>query len=152
MLKRIMLLLAVLFLGVGVRQGRTQDDDHYKQQVMSYLSDTDAYKEVLGYNFKPLDDGTKIGYIKNGGYQDEVFRFRKGYAYALIGRCDEDCRRLSFELYDQEGNRVSYTEGNGNVPVIWLLAMQSGDYRVRATMPGCSGFFGCYWGVEVVSK
>lgn len=154
MLTRILLgsIFTLAVFGPGVQQVRAQDNNYYKQQVINYLEGNAALKELRKYDFAPLDDGIRTGYINNGEFQDALYHLEKGYAYAFVGQCDEDCRQLTFELFDPEGNRIGTDETSGDTPVIWLLVTQSGDYRIRATMPSCGGLIGCYWGVEAVVK
>ena len=154
MLTRVLLGSFLIFclFGLGVRQVRAQNNDYYKQQVVSYLQTSDEVKRLRTYDFEPLDDGIRTGYINNGNFQDAILHLNRGYAYAFVGKCDEDCHQLTMELFDPDGNRIGSNETSGDSPVIWLLVTQSGDYRVRAMMPSCGGLIGCYWGVETVAK
>lgn len=156
MLKRIPLglLLALCLFGFGERGALAQDDARYLDQVRQYLTGSDALKSLRGLNFTPVSDGVRTGYITNGAghFQDAVFHLDRGYAYAFFGQCDEDCHQLMFELFDPDGNKIGSNETSGDTPVIWLLVTSSGDYRIRARIPNCGGFFGCYWGVEAVAK
>ncbi len=156
MLTRMLLgsFLTFSMLSLGALPAHAQNDDFYKQQTIKYLKGTDALKDLRGYHFAPIPDGIKTGYIKKGAgnFQDAVFHLEKGYAYAFVGQCDSDCHQLTFQLFNQDGDQIGSDQTNGDTPAIWLLVTHSGDYRIRATMPSCGGFFGCYWAVEAVSK
>jgi hypothetical protein len=147
-------LLAIGLFGSGEERAAAQDDQHFIQQVIQYLEGSEAAKALQNVNFAPAKSGIKTGYIANGAdhFQDAFYHLDRGYAYAFVGKCDEDCRQLTFELFDPTGEKIGVNETSGDTPIIWLLVTQSGDYRVRARMPNCGGFFGCYWGVEPLTK
>jgi hypothetical protein len=145
-------LIAVVVLALMPSRASAQNDEHYKDQVVGYLNQSELVKELRSYNFVPIE--TKVGYIvtSRNEAQNAVFELKFGFVYAFVGACDEDCRSLNFVLYDNTGVKVVEDNRGKDEPAITFLPPRGGTYTIRAEIPRCGGLIGCYWGVQILGK
>lgn len=61
-----------------------------------------------------------------------------GSRNVLAGACDEDCSDLDLQLFAPNGTRVDADLLEDDEPMVSVVPLRSGEYRVRVTMPRCS--------------
>ncbi len=91
-----------------------------------------------------------ISRLNHRRYEDVTVNLRRGIGYAIIGVCDEDCSDLDLELYDDNGNLISYDTKRNSTPFVGVTPNRSARFTVRVIMSRCSnapcrygiGFFG----------
>jgi len=108
-----------------------------------------------------------IGLGINGSYQlthtplvDELRRnqsetlninLRSGISYAFVGVCDEDCRDIDLQVYDENGNLMDSDTGADDYPMVRVSPRWNGRFRVKVTMANCQTST-CYYGVGVFGR
>ena len=85
------------------------------------------------------------------GSQSVRLDLRAGRSYAILGRCDNDCGDLDFQLFDETGNEVARDLSTDDVPLLRVTPLRSGIFRLRVTMANCRTR-SCGWGAQVMSR
>lgn len=127
-------------------------EERYKQQVTRYVNNSDATKAMRSYGFQ--DNALNAGYIIDspGNHFDVIYSLKRGFVYAFVGACDEDCKNVDLTIYDASGTKVAENTRSDDNPSIWMFIVEDGEYRVRATIPKCDAPIGCYVAVKGLYK
>lgn len=131
-----------------------QDRNYYADQVSSYLERAPIRQWLTAIGFREERNRARSGYVAStqGAVQEYELRVEAGYAYAVIGACDEDCSDIDLGVYDATGQKITEDTEADDSPAVWLFAGRSGSYRIRVATPGCRAPFGCHVGVRIFTK
>ncbi|MBD0266992.1 hypothetical protein [Pseudanabaena sp. FACHB-2040] len=127
----------LLFPLAGVAQ-----DGYYVRQVQSRLMNLASR---MGY--EPVAD-PYVSLLGRDTYDSTTYYLEAGISYLVMATCDEDCLDLDLELYDAEGNLLTYDDAVDPTPMVTFTPEVSGPYTVDIIMYSCS-VDSCYQAVDV---
>jgi hypothetical protein len=106
---------------------------------------------AAGYEGNTLTHDPFIGNLGNGGTDNVTLNLTQGVTYKIFGVCDEDCRDIDLELYDDNGQLVDSDTTNDDVPIVSVSPRWNARFTIRAIMPSCSNG-PCRYGIGVFGK
>lgn len=89
--------------------------------------------------------------VATGSSESVTIDLAGGRTYRFVGKCDDDCSDLDFQLYDAAGALVDSDLQADDVPLITVAPPRTATYRLRVTMASCSVAL-CGWGVTVLAR
>ncbi len=106
---------------------------------------------AAGYGGYSLTHEPLIGDLGDGGEDVITLNLRRGVTYAILGVCDEDCRDIDLELYDDNGNLVSFDIETDDLPVVRVTPRWNARFVIRVYMANCSNA-PCRYGVGAFGR
>ncbi|MDX2256990.1 MAG: hypothetical protein NW214_15865 [Pseudanabaenaceae cyanobacterium bins.39] len=110
-------------------------NDKWTNQVRSQLVRASVAIGLVNYQ---MTHNPFIGDLGNRGKDDVTLNLRRGTSYAIVGVCDNDCRDIDLELYDDNGNLVASDTQNDDTPVIRITPRWNAEFTIRVVMASCS--------------
>lgn len=98
-----------------------------------------------------LTHNPQVDNLRNNQSKILNINLRSGTSYAFVGVCDEDCRDIDLQVYDENGNLVDSDTGADDYPMVRVNPRWNGRFRVKVTMANCKAST-CYYGVGVFGK
>ena len=71
-----------------------------------------------------------------------------GTTYRFGGVCDSYCHDLDLRLYNSQGTLITSDTGPDDVPVVYVTARSTQQYRLRVDMVNCNDD-PCNWAVDL---
>ena len=117
----------------------------YQDQIRAQLT---IAAMALGLGDYYLFYDPYIDSLSDNSEDNLTFTLKRGGTYAIVGVCDEDCRDIDFELYDENGNSVEVDRDTDDYPIVEITPRWTGKFRLEVDMYSCSTSY-CYYGVGV---
>ena len=89
-----------------------------------------------------------IGKLSPNHYTVRNLLLNSRTPYSFVGVCDNDCRDLDLELYDENGNLIDKDVQNDDMPEVIVRPKSTGTFKLKVVMENCSESY-CYYGVGV---
>ncbi len=89
-----------------------------------------------------------IGKLSPKHYTERNLLINSRTPYAFVGVCDNDCRDLDLELYDENGNLIDKDFEDDDLPQVSVTADWTGTFKLKVLMENCAESY-CYYGVGV---
>jgi hypothetical protein len=105
----------------------------------------------LGIGSYQLTHNPQVDDLRNNQSKTLNINLRSGISYAFVGVCDEDCRDIDLQVYDENGNLVDSDTDTDDYPMVRVNPRWSGRFRVKVTMANCTAST-CYYGVGVFGR
>lgn len=105
----------------------------------------------LGIGSYQLTHNPLVDDLRNNQSETLNINLRSGTSYAFVGVCDEDCRDIDLQVYDENGNLVDSDTDTDDYPMVRVNPRWSGRFRVKVTMANCTAST-CYYGVGVFGR
>lgn len=121
--------------------------NRYEQVVADQLNAYAAALVADGYTLYDIGSGI----LEENASEDFEIVMEGGYAYAVVGVCDQDCDDLDLLLLDSRGDLVAEDTEEDDVPVVLTEVQISDTYRISAEMYTCSGAT-CIFGIGIFRK
>jgi hypothetical protein len=122
--------------------------DSWVMQVHEQLTQAAIALGLAGANLshEPFYDA-----LGHRGIDDITLTLKKGVSYSIVGVCDEDCRDIDLELFDNNGNRVALDIQYDDYPMVSVTPRRSATFTIRVRMTSCSNG-PCRYGVGVFGR
>ena len=133
---------------VAATAGSARAQEQYVQQVRRQLDASKIVAERAGYE-KTHD--YKIKSLSSGRSDTFTVTLRKGWEYALLSACDNDCSDIDIKVFDENGNSVAEDKAVDALPVVEVQPKWTGEFRIKVTMYRCNDD-PCYFGIGVFGK
>ncbi|MEA5477806.1 hypothetical protein VB774_09255 [Pseudanabaena galeata UHCC 0370] len=122
-------------------------NDRWTNQVRTQLIQASIAIGLVNYR---MTHNPFIGDLGRRGQDDITLNLKRGTNYAIIGVCDNDCRDIDLQLYDDNGNLVASDTKDDDTPVVRITPRWNAQFTIRVIMSSCSnapcrygiGFFG----------
>ncbi|MGH7529585.1 MAG: hypothetical protein ACREMN_04320, partial [Gemmatimonadales bacterium] len=139
--------MATLLLALAGSAGASAQQDRWTRQV------ADRLQRALG----AFDtSGTRTMLRRAGALNGEEttsfdVTLTAGVTYAIVGVCDDDCRRLHLVLATPTNDELAVERRREAFPIIRFTPRATMPYRVRVRMDAC-GWNPCRWAVGIVPE
>lgn len=133
----------ILFI-YGTIHGQSSHQQVVQTQLdlIEVLLKDKGYEKTHNYAYSSLnDDGTET-------YN---FNLKKGWQYAIVAVCDNDCKDLDVCIYDENGNKIECDQSNDSTPIVEAAPIWTGEFKIKVTMYDCRSN-PCYYGIGIFGK
>lgn len=136
--------------------------DHSNDETYTRIAQTDQWTNqvraqllgvalALGLDGYQMTHDPFIGDLGRGGEKDITVNVRAGVSYAIVGVCDNDCRDIDFELYDDNGNLMTSDTEYDDTPIVKFTPRWNARFTIRVIMVSCSNA-PCRYGIGSFGK
>ena len=122
----------------------------WREQIRRQLETSGIVGSLKGEGWAESHD-TFYDLVATGSSETVTIDLAGGRTYRFVGKCDNDCSDLDFQLYDAAGALVDSDLQADDVPLITVAPPRTATYRLRVTMASCSVAL-CGWGVTVLAR
>ncbi|EDN66147.1 conserved hypothetical protein, secreted [Beggiatoa sp. PS] len=141
----IVLLLSTMFI-----TPQTAFANRFTDQVRSQLR---AIALLLGIDKDyELTHDPYVGKLEDDEATRLTLKLYRRNSYVIAGVCDEDCRDMDIELYDDDGNRVDFDMKSDDKPVVRVTPAWTAKFTLKISMPSCRRGVYCYYGIGVFGQ
>jgi hypothetical protein len=130
------------------RADHTNSNDPWTRQVANQLI---RAAEATGYRGYTLTHNPFIDALGRGGQDDITLSLSQGVSYAIIGVCDDDCRDIDLQLYDDNGNLVASDVERDDLPILKIVPRWSARFTIRVSMSRCANS-PCRYGIGAFGR
>jgi hypothetical protein len=155
MQRKALLLLAALSAGALLGAGPVSAQSRasataFEDQVRTELTNAAVALSRDGYR---LDESQPVflDAMEVGKSRLLSLRLQAGVSYRIVGVCDDDCKDLDMELYDDAGKFIVDDTAGDAVPWTDVTPMRTANFTARVWLANCEAA-PCYVGAMVLRK
>ena len=92
------------------------------------------------------------GILQESESASKEVRLDSSKVYTIVGFCDLSCDDLDLEVFDPDNRSIAQDYLGDDVPIVTVVPLTTGSYRVRVSMYSCGHNEGCAWEYNIYEE
>jgi hypothetical protein len=126
--------------------------DKFERQVgQQLLNAAKTFDEMNNYKQTHDPHVGKIYTRRNTKPKILTLILEPGMSYAILGVCDDDCRNIDLDLYNESGRLIDSDHQFDDKPLVKVSPNRTAVFQLKITIPSCATHR-CTYGIGVFGK